>query len=155
MHVPARSDHNPGTVTLDLRIDPARIERAFRQMAETARAAARVINKAMTDLSRHLHRMQQRIIDAANDEVLVSGLEARYQVRAGLDPAYRTPGDLDGLVQAIMRGEAEDTRLLTAENRARVAAAALRGWTHAYPAPLPVLTWHRLIGGVEVVVTRG
>lgn len=150
-----RSDHNPGTIVLDLRLDTSAVERAFQHMAEVAREAARVVNRGLRSMARTMARVSAAIREAANDEVTVSGLEARYLVRAGLDPAYRSPEDLDALVQAIMRGEAEDTRLLYRENRARVAAAALRGWTHAYPAPLPILTWHRLIGGVRVVVTRG
>lgn len=155
MHPTRRSDHNPGTVTIDLRLDTSVIERAFQHAAEVARETARVVNRGLRAWARTMAKVSARVREAANDEVLVAGLEGRYSVRAGLDPAYRSPEALDALVQAIMRGEAEDTRLLTRENRAVVAAAALRGWTHAYPAPLPILTWHRLIGGVHVVVTRG
>jgi hypothetical protein len=149
------SDHDPGTIVLDLRIDTSAIERAFQHAAEIAREAARVVNRGLRAWARQMSRLGAAIREAANDEVTVSGLEARYFVRAGLDPAYRSPEDLDALVQAIMRGEAEDTRLLYRENRARIAAAALRGHVHAYPEAVPVLTWHRLIGGTTVVVTRG
>lgn len=63
---------------------------------------------------------------------VTAGLEGRYYVRAGLDPAYAAPVNRDRLVMAILDGEAEGTQLLSAGQRRAVAVAAIRGWITGY-----------------------
>jgi hypothetical protein len=70
----------------------------------------------------------------ANDDLHVSGLEARYYVRGAM--ACRTQEDIDALVYDIMTSpgttaEDEDrmlVNLLVPGSRSRVAAAAIRGY---------------------------
>lgn len=123
--------------------------------AAFARAAEQLL-----DALAPLRRFVQRLADAANDPVQVSGLEGRYAVRAGLDPAYASPDALDRLVQLIMAGDGEHRgdrklRLLTSESRSLIAAAAIRGWCYSYGDGPAILAWHRLMGTSIVVVTRG
>lgn len=94
----------------------------------------------------------------ANVDVKVAGLEGRYYVRAGLDPAYATPAALDTLVGRIMSGrESRILGLLDRDTRALVAAAAIRGWSTSYPATDPgdALVWCRFLSGQRVWVTAG
>lgn len=71
-------------------------------------------------------------------EVYVSGLEGRYYVRGGLDPAYRNRAALDVLVRRTLDGRPEDpddpTPDLTLSARSRLATAAIRGWVEGHPA---------------------
>lgn len=122
-------------------------------------AFARAVEQ-LTDALAPLRRFVQRLRDAANDPVQVSGLEGRYAVRGGLDPAYASPEALDRLVQLIMAGDGErpgdrKLRLLTSESRSLIAAAAIRGWCYSYGDGPAILAWHRLMGTSIVVVTRG
>lgn len=104
----------------------ARVREAFTPFAE----AIRVANRRLALLG---HQFQK----VANDPVHIAGLEARYMVRAGLDPAYATAHDLDALVSALLsRGtvDEDDTfaPFITPENRRRLAVAAIRGWVGSY-----------------------
>lgn len=81
------------------------------------------------------------------DEVWLSGREARYYVRGGLDPAYSTEEGLSTLVHELMHLPG-----FTRRNRARMAAAAIRGWcAHQDQHTGPVLVaWHRSFGPTVV-----
>lgn len=120
------------------------------------RDAVRQMTPAMERVAARVTTMVRSIRESANSPVRVAGLEARFHVRAALDPAYRDPDAIRGLVSRIMQAQVPELVLLDRENRARVAAAALTAWVEAYPdTEVPVLTWHRLLGSVPVVVTRG
>lgn len=119
-------------------------------------AFARMV-EAVAKLLAPLRRMRERLIEAANQPGQVAGLESRYAVRAGLDPAYATPQALDGLVARIMAGDARhrgdgQLRLLTSESRSLVAAAAIRGWCYSYGDGPAILAWHRLMATTVVSV---
>ena len=84
---------------------------------------------------------------AVDQEVWVSGREASYMVRSGLAPEYTESPDK--LVQQLLKGS------LPPEVRARLAAAAIRGWVSSYKPEAPeVLAWHRLVGDSVLVVTH-
>lgn len=89
-----------------------------------------------------------------NDEPWVCGQEAKYYVRAGLDPAYATPESRDRLLRRILTGTSDP--LLNQANRIRCAAAALAGWVASHEVAEPTsFVWHRFIGGTAVqVATR-
>lgn len=88
-------------------------------------------------------------------ERYVSGLEARYYVRAAFDPRY---ADVDDLVRSIRRGRAPGLSFLGPNARTRVALAAMRGWAVHRPADhdddQEILAWHRQLGGTRVLVGR-
>lgn len=92
----------------------------------------------------------------ANTPEAVAGLEARYYVRAGLDPTYAAPVALNFLVAAILGGTAGGVLFLTPTNRATVAASAIRGWSQHRPGELPAegISWGRVLGDTRVLVTR-
>lgn len=82
----------------------------------------------------------------------VAGLEARYYVRAGLDPQV---DDIDQLVRDIRTGRAPGLSLLGQAARTQVALAAMRGWAvHRTEPAGDVLAWHRQLGGTRVLVGR-
>lgn len=112
---------------------------------------ARVHTQLQADL--RVFRALSRVLQNAPETV--AGLEARYYVRAALDPAYDSEDALHGLLVLISHGTEPGLRFLTAENRGLVAAAAIRGWVRRHPERPEVLAWHRLIGTATVVVTRG
>lgn len=117
---------------------------AIRTVAEQVRATvldlARTIQDVMRPIAAMARKVSARLREAANDEVYVAGMCARYQVRAGLDPAYATPEALDRLLDAILHDREEEVGLtfMSLENRSLVAGAAARGWAESYgrdPAP--------------------
>lgn len=130
------------------------LTRAFAQIRE----ALRPFVKALETAARTMVRWANSIREKANDEVRVSGLEARYYVRAGADPTYAHPERRDALVRDLLAGEVEDDPLLvfvTPENRRRLAVAALRGWAlHRSPEPASYVA-HRLWGRTAVAVSCG
>lgn len=95
----------------------------------------------------------------ANIPEAVAGLEARYYVRAGMDPAYATAHDHTALVRSILNGTAEDTARLSTEARRLVAASALRGWMDhrapAEPEPVGPVIWHRFMSATRATVSVG
>lgn len=103
--------------------DLAALRRGFRAMHKAVQDATWVMLKAFRPITAALR-------NAANHEVHVSGLEARYYVRGGL-----LCPDIDALVRTLLRepwaaappDEQYFMRLLSPENRARLAAAAIRG----------------------------
>lgn len=88
-------------------------------------SAAQTIVRTIGDAARNAGALVRA---AVNDPVHVSGLEARFYVRAGADPAYVNLTAVDQLVREILDGRAEGTRLLNGQNRRLVAVAAMRGW---------------------------
>lgn len=124
---------------------------------KAAKATAEVVPAVVQQAAR---TWADWLVIEANSLHAVAGVEAQYFVRAGLDPAYATPEALDALVQAILGAADLDAGLwlLTRENRALVAAAAIRGWAghrgrDAAPSPYGV-TWHRQLGATTVRVGR-
>ena len=85
---------------------------------------------AMQKMGRVVTKMSVSLRIRANDEEHVCGLEARFLVRGGLT------ADIDTLVRNLLRApqnlvteqEKYLVRLLTPSNRARLAAAAIRGY---------------------------
>jgi hypothetical protein len=117
------------TVTLDIDVTPflRNLQRAAEQMAKSVDTMA----QAVRGMGKALARAR---------EVSVSGLEARMYVRAGLDPAYASEEALDGLVRLLLRKPSAvlglgDSMMLGTRDRARLAAAAMRGWAEHRPAP--------------------
>lgn len=134
------------------RIDPLRLAAAFRPITQ---AMAHLQDQARQLVERMMAH-QRRVRERLNDPVRVAGLEARFRVRAALDPAYADPEAIRWLVTRIMSDEVPELALLSRENRALVAAAALGSWVEHHPdTEVRVLAWHRLLGSVPVVVTRG
>jgi hypothetical protein len=84
-------------------------------------------------------------------ELQVCRLEARMQVRAGLDPAYsQSP---DALVQDLLSNPlASGSMVLRASHRARLAAAALRGWAESHADEPVQVAWHRKMAGTYLQV---
>ena len=126
------------TVTLDIDVTP------FLRAVQRASAEAA---KSLNNMAESVRRMGKAL--AWQHEVRVSGLEARMYVRAGLDPAYASEEALDGLVRLIMRKPSAvlglgDSLMLGTRDRARLAAAAMRGWAEHRPAPWrhPEVTYH-------------
>jgi hypothetical protein len=137
-------------VALVAKIDWQRVQNAFKQVGEAWDRAAKQAARALKQMSRMIHCI-------ANDEVHVSGLEARYYVRGGL-----LCEDIDSLVQTLLRNPGaaatdEDDRLLlgclTNENRVRLAVAAIAGHVvHNEVPPTGLLPAHRWLAGTAVVV---
>lgn len=116
-HPSAGTHDAPGV--LDLRIDLAvsteRFTAAMSDIGETMRKVAQLLD---------------RVRAAFNRPDVVAGIEGRFYVRAGLDPAYVDDLSLDCLIRIILAGTTGDPEvdILTAANRRRVAVAAMRGW---------------------------
>lgn len=105
---------------------------AFKKFGEAALRAARIINKAFMRLGRYvvdtLAKMNRAYVERVNNEVRVSGLEARFYVRGAL--ACNTIDEVVVLVKMLMQEPERENmwlRLLTRENRGRLAASAIRG----------------------------
>lgn len=95
-----------------------------------------------------------------NSEPVVSGLEARFYVRAGFDPTCTTEAQLRDLVRTLLTqpelATSENVHsYLTSESRARLATAALSGWVnHRQQDNQEALAWHRMIGTKRLQVGR-
>lgn len=133
------------------------------------RARAADVRRAMGDLAQVWRAQHERLLrtwrtfgqilrEAANSEVRVSGLEARYYARGALECV--TDDDIDCLVKDLLR-EPEATApddglmgLLTVGSRARLAAAALAGHAAHRPVEEDVrfLVWYRLVGSTALEV---
>lgn len=123
------------------------IEALAEQITAATRVMARTITAHVRAARVWLRRVDDHLRRIANDPVRVAGLEARYAVRAGLDPAYTTLPALDGLVVAILHGDDPDLFLVSRENRAVIAAAAMGGWARSYDGDVTLMPWHRFIDG--------
>lgn len=142
------------SITLNVDVTPflTALQRAADNMA-----------KSVNTMAGHVRHMGQ--VFSRQHEIRISGLEARMYVRAGQDPAYATEDALHELVRLLMRkpsavlGVQEGT-MLGRSDRARLAAAALRGWAEhrpapwrhpevSYPSPLP---WYRYMAGRAIHV---
>lgn len=141
----------PGYATADLTIDVHLFLKAFQE-------GMRTIGEALTTSMRSFNRL---IRYAVNDEVRVSGLEARYYVRGAM--GCQSPQELDALVLALLSDprrtapadEAFMMTLLTNESRARLAVSAIRGWAETHPGgPCGPLSWHRYLAGTKIEMTR-
>lgn len=141
------------TITTTLVLDTGPLIRAF----DAIREAFRPFVEAMAVAARAIGRLAERLRETANDPVRIAGLEARYYVRAGLDPAYRHPERLDALVRDLLAGDYEDDPLhafVTPENRRALAVAAIRGWAESYDDP-GLYVAHRLWATTRVEVCCG
>jgi hypothetical protein len=123
---------------------------------EVLREGLRLYAEAVKKAAEALKGLVAQFAETVNDPVHVAGLEGRYYVRGGLDPAYADPAALDTLIQEILDGAERNMALLTSENRRRVAVQAARGWAvHRAGLPRPEgLTWGRALGDTNVLVTR-
>lgn len=155
------SDHDRPTVSIDVGPDLTGVEAAITRAVTTGSAlppdfgtrvmdglqplveASRRAAESFAQRVRALLVPFQRALDASlgahadevNGPVHMAGLEARYYVRGGLDPLCADPGGLDVLVRAVLAGTSTDLFLVTPANRARIAAAAARGWVERYAFP--------------------
>jgi hypothetical protein len=150
-----RPGPRPDVVTVDLDIDVSLLLKgmgeAFKKMGTATERAARSL-RSLVGLLR----------GAANDEVRVAGLEARYYVRGGLSCPLGLTGidrlvrDLVTCPEAAEPGEEVLLRLLTRENRVLLAVAAIRGYVESTDEePSGLLPWHRYMSGTRVVVQVG
>jgi hypothetical protein len=111
----------------NMKVDPAPINRALLGMQPAFEGLAASFRRA----ARSLQSMTKVVREVTNEEVRVSGLEARMIVLGGMLGTH-VGGDVDETVLTLMRdpgavtGERVD-RLLTTRSRARLAAALLRG----------------------------
>jgi hypothetical protein len=127
---------------------------------EAVNDAFRRMRGQMRGLTLSFRRAHEAFVSGVNDERHVSGLEARYYVRGALAQV-----DVDDLVSALLRdpgsvaADDDESMLLpylTPASRARLAAAAARGYAEAGRAEPPVgpgLPWHRLVGGARLEVS--
>lgn len=92
----------------------------------------------------------------ANSPVKVAGLEARYYVRGGADPACATREGLSALVSRVIAGDRDydaDLALLAPEARRAVAVSAMRGWAERKnDEPRQTVIAHRFWAGTRVEV---
>lgn len=126
-------------------------------LADRFRTAFQTFGEAVERTARALSRLTESLRETANDPVRVAGLEARYLVRAGLDPAVADPEARDALVRAILDGTVDDDLLavfLSPDNRRACATAALLGWAQRHPSSEPYVL-HRLWGNDRVEVSCG
>jgi len=119
----------PGYLDAIVTIDLDAIREAARQIGTLVRP----MNEAMRNFNHTFRALGKVLAASANDEVRVSGLEARYLVRGGF---MYNEDDLGLLVRWLMQSpevvEPEDDDLLsimlTPASRARLAVAAIRGF---------------------------
>lgn len=147
---------NNRLMSITLNVDVTPFLRALQRAAEN-------MAKSMDTMAQHVRRMGQAF--TRQHEVRISGLEAKMYVRAGLDPQYATEDALHGLVRLLMRKPSavlglQEGTMLGRSDRARLAAAAMRGWAEhrpepwrhpevSYPSPLP---WYRYMAGQAIHV---
>jgi hypothetical protein len=141
----------------------ANISSAVRQVRTAARAMAQAANAALKQISLYFKHFREMMVRAVNDEVYVSGLEARFFTRGAL--TCNTIEEVVGLTKAVMTepwtlGQTPDERafwrLLTRESRGRLAAAAISGHVKFHrDAEVGPLAWHRLMGDTAIEVGRG
>lgn len=159
------AEPKPGVVTVTFTIDTTafseammRMQRSINDMATRMRAAQKSFAPAWEQVN--------RLAMKANDERLWRrevehqrqlGLACvTAQVRAGLDPAYRTPEALHEYVAAIIDGNGR-FGLMPYASRYEIAASALRGWSEGRGKREPVrqLAEARRYGNAVVTVVSG
>lgn len=126
----------------------AAIRDAFQQAAKVAQRYVDGMREAFERAGKLMSTLRER----ANEPAHVAGLEGRYFVRGAMDPTYTTEDALCRLLESIMTGESDLTLLLTRENRATVAAAAVRGWVEFHDVDAEPLCWHRYLDGTRIEV---
>lgn len=117
----------------------ARVEQVMLRLGAAAQAAAKAVSVSS-------------LRESVNDPVAVAGAEARYYVRAGMDSGWADEADMMKHVSELLAGPS----LMTPENRAKVAAAAMRGWMTRFDkveAP-ETLAWYRQLDGTRIEVGR-
>lgn len=118
--------------------------------------AGESLSRTFTQMFRGLRAIARAMRESANTEVHVAGMSARYYVRAGLDPTYRSPEALTALVRSIMGGHEAELVFVSLENRALIAAAAMVSWDHSYgEGPPGPVAWHRLLGQTTFTIGCG
>jgi hypothetical protein len=116
------------SVTVTIRPDWTAFTNAMARVARATRAATRSMTAVQRTMERFSEEGRQR------QELALTGLEARFYVRGGLDPLYASQAGLDGLVRDILQGPETGWECLkagalpTRENRVRLAVAAMEGW---------------------------
>ena len=101
------------------------------EVAQTARTAALSLNdltRATEEMAARINRVLDGVHRRANDHPHVARTMGHHMTQAGLSEVYHNPEGRDWYVQRIMRGTYPDVALMSPENRALVAVAAIRGW---------------------------
>lgn len=127
---------------------------AFGQKMRSLAAVINAAEKATTHTIRRVSStLEWGLATDVRREVILSGVESRYYVRASMDPrvAART------LAHAVLTGTDQGTAWMPAWARVRVAVAVMRvealEVTDVLSGP-EVLAWHRLFGDTTVRVSR-
>lgn len=125
------------------------------RLARTAGPVQDALRKyatGLTSLAPLVQDLTDRFRAITNAPERVAAMEARYQITAGMDPAYAV--DPDALIQDILTGEAGQLAFATPATRAKVAAAAIRGWSvsHTETGPGHPVFWHRAYGDTIIQV---
>lgn len=111
-------------VTITLRLDIEGATRALRGAAAAMESLGRSLQQSARANQAAVERLARNLQRAATPPpARVAGLEARYYVRGGLDPAYASPAARDAYC-----------RHLALAGRPSYAAAFLRGWVEHHPA---------------------
>jgi len=142
----------PGFATVDLDVD-------VEAFVGGVRAALASTEEGTFERRAETYRAFDALVrEAANDEARVSGLEARFWVRGSL--GHLVGEDVGALARDLLRDPGcvdpgGSLHLLTVGNRARIAAAALRGHVEHVEGERPdCLAWYRLLGSTAVSVGR-
>jgi hypothetical protein len=128
-----------GTIIYVAPRPPSAFAKLVRRLGQQFDTLARVIGeaffpalvKAAADMERSLIRIDALVNGDRNDPVRVAGLEARYYVRAAMDPSYATPEALHQMVGRLLAGDGDydpDLARLAPESRRAVGVSAMVGW---------------------------
>jgi hypothetical protein len=149
-HVP-----EPGVVTVTLTADIrgfvealGRAERAAADMAKTMRDVREALSRGTSQSFARL-REELEWRGYLQRQMVLAQHSARLGVRAGVDPAYRTPEALHALVANILHWSN-----FTESERRELAVSAMHGWAHGWGRnqPRPVLANVRHYGNATVTV---
>ena len=136
--------------------------RTTKALTEGMRRAAQQTSHALKEFTRTMNTIHNRVVEAANAEDVVFNRCIQFKVRGGL--GCRTESEILFLVGLLMSnpGWMGDTpnermamRMLTRQNRARLAAAALEGYVRHVDQEPPNLTWWRQRGPRGSFEVRG
>jgi hypothetical protein len=143
----AAEEPEPGVVTVTLTIDTRGFVEAMQRASRAMNDMAARIAKLSPDFARLAEEMRWRAY--LDRQRTLAAHSARLGVRAGVDPAYRTPEALHALVVNILHWSN-----FTESERRELAVAAMHGWAHGWGRnqPRPVLANVRHYGNATVTV---